>query len=255
MIRFSANLGFLWNNLSLPDAIRAAKQAGFEAVECHWPYATPPRDVNEALGETGLTMLGLNTQRGNVKGGENGVSALVGREQEARGYIDEALGYANEIQCQNIHVMAGFSNQGVEADTCFRNNLVYACEQAAKIYKTILIEPLNQYDAPGYHLSTLEAALQTIQALAKPNLKIMFDCYHLQIMGGDLIRRLGTCIDHVGHIQIAAVPDRGEPDNGEIDFPWLLNKIDTLGWSGFIGAEYKPRGTMEAGLSWLSAYR
>lgn len=255
MIRFSANLGFLWNTLPLPDAIHAAKRAGFEAVECHWPYATPSSEVKNALNETGLKMLGLNTQRGNVASGDNGVAALVDREQEARAFIDEAIAYANEIDCLNIHVMAGFTDHGEHAENCFRENLTYACEQAAKSDKVILIEPLNKYDAPGYHLSTLETALETQRAVAKHNLKIMFDCYHLQIMGGDLIRRLSSCLKNVGHIQIAAVPDRGEPDNGEINYPWLLKEIDDLGWEGFIGAEYKPRTSVEDGLTWLSAYR
>ncbi len=114
---------------------------------------------------------------------------------------------------------------------------------------------MNKRDAPGYHLATLEAALDTLDAVSLPNLKIMFDCYHLQIMGGDLFKRLSATMDHIGHIQIAAVPDRGEPDRGEIDFPWLLAEIDHFGWTGFIGAEYRPRGSMDAGLAWLSAYK
>ena len=254
MIRFSANLGFLWNTLPLPDAIRAAKQAGFQAVECHWPYETPATDVRAALDETGLSMLGLNTRRGDVADGENGLAAVAGRENEARKYIDEALAYAQVIGCSNIHVMAGYSKRDDAAEACFRANLAYACEAAANCNKTILIEPLNRRDAPGYHLASLEAALDTLGAVNLPNLKIMFDCYHLQIMGGDLLKRLSENLAHIGHIQIAAVPDRGEPDRGEIDFPWLLAEIDHLGWSGFIGAEYRPRGSMDAGLAWLSAY-
>ena len=239
----------------MPDAIRAAKQAGFDAVECHWPYETPAKDVEAALDETGLSMLGLNTRRGNVAGGENGLAAVVGRENEAQGYIDEALAYAEEIECANVHVMAGCSKRDDAAEACFRANLAYACDSAAESNRIILIEPLNSRDAPGYHLATLEAALITLDAVNRPNLKIMFDCYHLQIMGGDLLKRLSANMDHIGHIQIAAVPDRGEPNHGEIDFPWLLAEIDHLGWSGFIGAEYRPRGSTDAGLAWLSAYK
>ncbi len=135
MIRFSANLGFLWNTLPLPDAIRAAKQAGFKAVECHWPYETPPADVTAALDETGLSMLGLNTRRGDVARGENGLAAVVGRESEARGYIDEAIAYSEATGCANVHVMAGYSKRDDVAEACFRANLAYACDAAAKATK------------------------------------------------------------------------------------------------------------------------
>lgn len=255
MIRFSANLGFLWTELSLPDAIIAAGKAGFEAVECHWPYATEAVDTKEALLNSGLSMLGINTQRGDVSAGDNGVAAIVGRESQARQYIDEAIVYAAAINCANVHVMAGFTDGGEAAEATFQDNLRYACEQASKFEITILVEPLNHYDAPGYHLSTLDAALLTIKAVGAPNIKVMFDCYHLQIMQGDLTRRLNQNLSSIGHIQIAAVPDRSEPDHGELHYPNLLAALDEMGWDGFIGAEYKPRNGTDAGLGWLSAYR
>lgn len=254
MTRFSANLGFLWTQLSLPDAIRAAANAGFAAVECHWPYDTPSSDVYAALEQTRLPMLGLNTRRGNVAEGDNGVAAIIGREAEARQYIDESLQYASEIGCANVHVMAGFTDQGKASEATFINNLFYACTQARDADITILIEPLNHYDAPNYHLSTLDAALATIASVNQPNLKVMFDCYHLQIMQGNLTRRLRDNLDAIGHIQIAAVPDRSEPDAGELHYPNLLQAIDDMGWTGFIGAEYKPRTDTDAGLGWLASY-
>jgi len=252
MIQLSANLGFLWTELELPQAIRAAKSAGFHAVECHFPYQFDPQSVLQALQDTQLPMVGLNTQRGDVARGDNGLSAVPGREQEARGYIDQAIDYAAAIQCENVHVMAGFTDQGEAAETLFRENLSYACDKAASVGVQILIEPLNHYDAPGYHLNNLDSALQTIDAVATENLKVMFDCYHIQIMQGDLIRRLRDNLDSIGHIQFAAVPDRGEPDQGEIHYPNLLKEIDAMGWNGFIGAEYKPRtGKTQEGLSWM----
>ena len=151
MTKFSANLGFLWNTLSLPDAIRAAKAAGFDAVECHWPYQVAASEVKAALVETGLTMLGINTKRGDTAKGENGLSALVGRKQEARAAIDEALAYASQISCRKVHVMAGFAS-GPAAHAQFVENLAYAASEAARHDITILIEPLNHYDAPGYFL-------------------------------------------------------------------------------------------------------
>lgn len=255
MTKLSANLGFLWTELSLPDAIRAAKRAGFAAVECHWPYAAPSADVAAALKETGLPMLGLNTSRGNVAGGDNGLSAIPGREAEARAAIDEAVAYAVAIGCANIHVMAGFTDRGEAAEDAFRANLAYACAQATPHGVAILIEPLNSRDAPGYHLSDMDHAISTIKAVGAPNLKAMFDCYHIQIMQGDLAKRLEASLPHIGHIQIAAVPDRGEPDAGEINYPWLLPAIDAMGWGGFIGAEYKPRAGTDAGLGWMAMLR
>ncbi|MFK7994663.1 MAG: hydroxypyruvate isomerase family protein [Granulosicoccus sp.] len=255
MTRFSANLGFLWQEHSLPDAIHAAAQAGFEAVECHWPYDTPADQVNAALEHTGLPMLGLNTRRGDVDAGDNGVAAIPGREAEARGYIDESIAYAASIACANIHVMAGYTDKSAACDSTFQENLRYACQNANAHGITILIEPLNHIDAPGYHLSTLDKALETLSKVNLPNLKIMFDCYHLQIMQGDLIRRLKTHLKDIGHIQIAAVPDRSEPDNGELHYPNIYRALDEMGWDGYIGAEYKPRAGTDAGLSWFKHYK
>lgn len=255
MIRFSANLGFLWTELALPDAIRAAKVNGFHAVECHWPYSTPSTDVVTALQETNLKMLGLNTNRGDLAKGENGVAAIAGQESQARSFIDEAIGYATEIDCGNIHVMAGFANpEDQKAQDVFAANLQYACKAAASHDKTILIEPLNQFDAPGYYLSTLEQALAIVDKVGEPNLKIMYDCYHMQIMGGDLLRRFKQTADRIGHVQFASVPDRAEPDTGEVNYPWLLNELKAAGYEGAFGAEYKPRTTTDAGLKWMNQY-
>ena len=254
MLRFSANLGFLWQELSLPDAIRAAKAAGFAAVECHFPYDTPAETVRQALTETGLPMLGLNTTRGRVETGDNGLAAVPGREDEARRAIDQAIDYAAAIGAQNIHVMAGKS-KGEEAHDTFIANLRHACERAGKVGATILIEPLNHRDAPGYFLQTTDQALYIISAVGAQNIKLMFDCYHVQIMQGDLTHRLQAHLDAIGHIQIAAVPDRHEPDHGEIDYGYVLRFLEKLGYDRPIGAEYRPATTTEGGLSWLQAYR
>jgi hydroxypyruvate isomerase len=249
-MRFSANLGFLWKDRSLPDAIRAAKSAGFDAVECHWPYDVPAAEVAQALAETGLAMLGLNTRRGNLAAGENGLSALVGREVEAQAAIDEALAYAAEIGARNVHVMAGFAS-GEGARLTFEENLRYACARAAKQSATILIEPLNKYDAPGYFLSTTTQASRIVEAVGFANLKLMFDCYHVQLMEGDLSHKLRDLKPIIGHIQFASVPDRGAPDHGEIDYRSLFSHIAALGYAGPLGAEYKVTGDTDASLGWL----
>lgn len=255
MPRFSANLGFLWNQLELPAAIHAAKKAGFHAVECHFPYEVPAAEVAAALEETGLPMLGLNTQLGANGADDFGVMSLAGRESEARELIEQAIAYADAINCPNIHCVAGKSGGGAEAESVYRDNLRLATALAAEKNKTILIEGINQRDAPGFHFSLLEQGIETIEAVGAPNLKLLFDCYHAQIMQGDLAERLKQVLPYVGHIQFAAVPDRGEPDQGEINYPWLFAKIDELGWRGYLGAEYRPRTTTDEGLGWFQPYR
>ena len=250
MTRFSANLGFLWNDLPLPDAIRAAASAGFDAVECHWPYDVPAEDVAAALAETGLTMLGLNTRRGDLDAGENGVAALPGRETDARVFIDEAITYAIAIKAPNIHVMAGFA-AGQAAHDSFIANLNYACTAAAPYGITILIEPLNHYDAPGYFLKGSAQAKAIIDEVGASNLKLMFDCYHIQRLEGNLTNKLSDLLPIIGHIQCASVPDRGAPDHGEVYYPHIYAHLDAIGYMAPLGAEYKPDGDTDRSLGWL----
>ncbi|WP_434054409.1 MAG: TIM barrel protein [Roseibium sp.] len=252
MIRFSANLGFLFGDRSLPDAIRAAKAAGFHAVECHWPFDTPASDVRRALDETGLEMLGLNTRRGDVALGENGLSALPGRVGEARAAIDEAIGYAVEIGARGIHVMAGF-DQSIAGGHTFIDNLDYACDRGGKHGLTMLIEPLNEHDAPGYYLRTTQQATDIINDVGAANLKLMFDCYHVGRTEGDVITRLRNLLPIIGHIQFASVPDRGTPDHGEIDYQAVFSEIEDLGWAKPLGAEYRPKTKTEDTLGWLTS--
>ncbi|MEL7256298.1 MAG: TIM barrel protein [Pseudomonadota bacterium] len=248
MPRFSANLGFLWTELDLPGAVRAAAKAGFNAVECHWPYDTDPMAIRAALDETRLPMLGLNTRRGQVAAGENGLAALPGREGEARAAIDEAFEYAEAVDANAVHVMAGIA-EGVNAQATFLSNLQYASDHAG--HRTVLIEPLNAFDAPGYFLNTTQQACSIIEEMAEPNLKLMFDCYHVARTEGDVIRRLEACFDHIGHIQFASVPDRRAPDQGTLDYRKVFQVIDGLGWARPLGAEYRPDEATEASLTWM----
>lgn len=252
MPKFSANLGFLWTELRLPQAIHAAKEAGFDAVECHWPYEEHPEAVAAALKDSGLPMLGLNTRRGDVETGDNGLAALPGRQEEAHAAIDEAIAYAVAIGAANIHVMAGKA-KGQPARATFIDNLRYAADQAAMHGKTILIEPLNHHDAPGYFLATSDQAVEILAAVDRANVKLMFDCYHVQIMEGDVTRRLTRLLPQIGHIQFASVPERGRPDKGELSYGHLFAHIDRLGWDCPLGAEYKPQGPTEASLGWMPA--
>ncbi len=254
MTRLSANLGFLWADRPLPDAIRAAAEAGFDAVECHWPYDIPAADVRAALDETGLPMLGLNTRRGDVAAGENGLAALPGRGAEARDAVDEALSYAEAIGAGAVHVMAGVAT-GEEARGAFADTLAYACHRAAGSGRIILIEPLNRYDAPGYFLNSTAQAVELIEEIGVPNLRLMLDCYHVGRTEGDVIGRLRALIPVIGHIQFAAVPDRGAPDHGEVDYPTVFAEIAALGWDRPLGAEYRPGGPTEATLGWMATLR
>ncbi|MDO6588223.1 TIM barrel protein [Salipiger sp. 1_MG-2023] len=250
-MKFSANLGFLWADRSLPDAIRAAKAAGFDAVECHWPYDVPASAVRAALDETGLPMLGLNTVRGNP--GENGLCALPDRKPEARAAIDQAIDYAVQIGAGAIHVMCGFA-EGPQAEATFLENLRYA-RKACPGSITLLIEPLNRHDAPGYFLHSSQQASALLEKLGLPGVKLMFDCYHIGRTEGDLVTRIRDLAPIIGHIQFAAVPDRGEPDRGEINYAFVIDAIEKLGWTLPLGAEYKPRETTDTGLGWLSDMR
>ena len=257
-MRYSANLGFLYTDRSLPDAVRAAHRAGFDAVECHFPYDTPSETLRAALEETGLRMLALNTWPGDREAGEFGLGALPDRVDEARREIVRAIDYADAIGMDAVHVMAGRTDGGAAAEDCFRKNLRFACERASEKGLGILIEPINTRDVPGYHLSDTDHAERLLDAVGHDALRIMFDCYHMQIMQGDLLRSIERLLPKIGHVQIAAVPDRGEPDAGEVDYPWLMDRLAEFGYSGHVGAEYKPRapgGETEVGLAWLAAFR
>lgn len=253
MTKFSANLGFLWSDRPLPDAIRAARAAGFDAVECHWPYDVPAAHVRAALAETGLEMLGLNTRRGDVRAGENGLAAIPGREAEARAAIDEAIDYAKAIAAGMVHVMAGVAT-GPAAHATFVANLRYACARAEPHGIAILIEPLNRHDAPGYFLNSTGQASALVQEVGAPNIALMFDCYHVQLIEGDLSHKLRELLPIIGHIQFASVPDRGTPDHGEVNYAYVFQLIEELGYKAPLGAEYKPGGPTERSLGWMAAF-
>ena len=253
MTTFSANLGFLWNDLPLPQAIRAAATAGFDAVECHWPFETPTSDVVAALNETGLAMLGLNTRPGGE--GEFGLAAVPGRAVEARLAIDEAIRYAAAIGAEAVHVMAGLAPPQPDAFLTYLGNLRYACKQAAPHSITILIEPINTVDVPGYYLHNTADAAGVIDAVDRPNLKLLFDCYHVAVSGGDVVGLLPEVASILGHVQFASVPDRAEPNGGTLDYAEVFAALDAIGWSRPLGAEYHPAGDIDVGLDWLQTLR
>ncbi len=249
MIRFSANLGFLWTDLRLPDAIRVAGAAGFDAVECHMPYETEPAEIVDALDETGLTMMSLNTRLGG-RTDDFGVAAIPGREAEARRLIEEAVAYAASIGCGLVHVLAGRTDGSADAQRAYESNLAHAAACAADAGKQIIIEPLNSTVA-NYHLTRVVHAVNTVEAVGSDSLKIMIDCFHSRMMDGGLDAVFDRAWPHLGHIQISAYPDRGEPIGGEIDFHELLPALAARGWDEPFGAEYTPRSGVADGLGWL----
>ena len=245
-MKFSANLGWLWRGLPAPEAIRAAAAAGFDAVEAQIIQDEDRDEVLRALAETGLPLIGLNTRLGGQPG-DRGLQALPGREAEARELAAEAIDWAAALGARHVHLVAGIA-AGPEAEAAFRANLRHACDLAAKAGVSVVIEPLNSRDTPGVFLSTLEQAERIIADLACPELKLMFDIYHAQVMGGDLLRRYQRLRPIIGHVQFANCPDRSRPQIGEIALDRLL---PALNWDGFLGAEYDTGGPTEDTLGWM----
>ena len=236
----------------MPDAVAAAAEAGFDAVEFHWPYDTPPEQLKAAVDRAGVPVLGINTARGGD--GRFGLGAVPGAEEEALAAFDEALEYALALGAGSIHAMAGVSAED-GAEAVFEGFIRKAAPKAEGAGIAILIEPINPKDVPGYVLHSPDQAARLIDSISSPCVRLMYDCYHAGMSGRDIAADLERFLPLIGHIQIAAVPDRGEPDQGSPDYPAILARIGALGYDGFIGAEYRPRGTTEAGLGWLDRYR
>ncbi|MDH3713953.1 MAG: TIM barrel protein [Gammaproteobacteria bacterium] len=254
MARISANLGFLWRDLDLPDAIRAAAAAGFDAVECHFPFHWPAARIGEALGDTGLPMVCLNASKGREGSDDFGLTAVPGRQREFRAALEQAVAFASAIGCPMVQAIAGRVS-GAEAHGTAVENLAWACELAAQADIDIIIEPKNTRDVPGYFLTSVEQAAELGREVAANNLKLLFDCYHVQINQGDLIRRFERHQDFISHIQIAAVPSRGAPDEGEIAYQRLIAHYLDAGYRGSFGAEYVPGGDTSATLAWLPTFK
>lgn len=253
MLRFSANLGMLWPDRPLLERIAAAGRAGFRAVELHFPYDTPAAETKAACAAAGVKLLGINTNVGAGPDGHRGLAAVPGSEAGFEALIRQAVDYAVATGGTAIHAMAGRvaeTDRAVGTETMVRN-LKLATDLAAPHGLTILVEPLNQRDNPGYFYSTVELAAAIIDRVGAPNLKLMFDAYHVGCAQGDVLTRMRRFWPYVGHVQIAAVPSRAEPDEGEINYPAIFAELETLGYDGWVGAEYRPRGDTDAGLAWV----
>ena len=252
MPRFAANLGFLWTDLPLLDRIDAAAAAGFRAVELHCPYDLPAAVVRARCAARGVALLGINTNVNPAKG-EAGLAALPGRGAEARALIDQAFDWAAAAGGTGVHVMAGKTPHDAASRDALIASLGHAARRAEATGLIAMLEPLNPRDMPGYFYSRTGEAIEIIEAVGSPRVRLMFDCYHVGCVEGDVIMRLRAHWPHIGHIQFAAVPSRAEPDEGELNYPAIFAEIDRLGWQGWVGAEYRPRSGTDAGLGWVGA--
>ena len=257
MPKFAANLSMMYQEHEFLDRFAAAAKDGFKAVEFLFPYDYPGAEIKARLTGNDLTQALFNTPPGDWAKGERGVASLPGREDEFRRSFDKALDYARVLGNTRLHVMAGLIASGAERaryhDT-YVKNLAWAAGQAAPLGITCVIEPINTRDIPGFFLNTQAEAHAICAETGRPNAKVQMDLYHCQIVEGDLAVKLKRHFAGIGHIQIAGVPERNEPDLGEVHFPYLFSLMDQLGYDGWVGCEYRPRGKTSAGLGWLKPY-
>lgn len=264
MPRFAANLSMLYNEHDFLDRFAAAAKDGFTAVEYLFPYAYAADELAARLKAAGMQQVLFNAPPGDWDKGERGIACLPGREAEFAEGITKALAYAQALQCPRVHVMAGLAPAGVPREqlrATYVANLQHAAAEAAKVGVNILIEPINQRDMPGFFLSRQDDAHAVVAEVGAPNLMVQMDLYHAQITEGDLAMKIRKYLatGQVGHLQIAGVPERHEPDLGEINHPYLFKLLDDIGYDGWIGCEYRPQrgavaGGTSQGLGWLAPY-
>lgn len=256
MIKFSANLSTMFTELPFTDRFAAAKAAGFEAVELQYVFDEfPATEIRSRVQDLGLALNHINTRAGNP--GETGLAAQTGRESEFAAIMDEALENARILDALTIHVMSGNvapAEKPAARDT-FLSNIEKASSDASGMKTTLCVEPINPVDRPDYFVSKSDDVVDLLTQINRPNVKLLFDFYHIQIAEGDLARRMDRHWDHIGHFQFAGVPDRHEPQNCEINFPVLFGEIAQRGWQGYAGAEYRPQGRTENGLAWLKLFQ
>jgi len=254
MPKFAANLSTMYNEVPFMERFGAAARDGFKAVEFLFPYAFEADAIAGELQRHGLQQVLFNTVPGDFDAGERGLAAIPGREGEFLDGVDRALVYAEALRCERIHAMAGLMAAGADRArwrATYVGNLREAARRCAARGVTLLIEPINTRDIPGFFLNTQADAHAIVAEVGAPNLKVQMDLYHCQIVEGDLAEKIRRYLPGVAHMQIAGVPQRHEPDLGEVNYPFLFGLIDSLGYDGWIGCEYRPRAGTSAGLGWM----
>ncbi len=252
MFRFAANLSFQFGEAPFLDRFERAAKAGFAGVEYLFPYEHDPKDLRARLKDNGLEQVLFNLPPGDWQAGDRGLAAVPGREAEFRETVDLALRYAEALGVARVHVMSGIAD-GTEALETYLANLEYTAGRLSPAGITTLIEPINQRDMPGYFLSDFGVARAIVEAI--DSVALQFDIYHRQIIHGDVTMGLREAMPVIGHMQIAGVPDRHEPDTGELDMGHVFATIRALGYEGWIGCEYRPKGLTEDGLGWMKLAR
>ena len=258
MPKLAANLTLNFSDRPFLDRVDAAAAAGFKAVECLMPYEVPAQALRERLDANGLQMVLFNIAVGDWAAGDRGLGANPDRVEEFKASLAQGLEYARATGCKQLHLMAGKVPEGADRSAwkqTFISNIQTAADAAVGDGIDIMLEPINtRVDIPGYFYSTTDEAVEIMGAVGRPNVKLQYDIYHMQIMEGDLARRIEALLPRIGHLQLADNPGRNEPGTGEINYPWLLSRIDALGYQGWIGCEYRPVGDTVAGLGWAKPY-
>ncbi len=257
MPRFAANLSMMFTERPFLDRFRAASEAGFRYVEYLFPYEYAVDILRERLEENGLQQVLFNTSPGDAGKGEWGLSAIPGREAEARQHIQLALDYARALHCPQVHIMAGVVPEGVDRSEClstFVENIRFAADLFRDHDVRIMLEALSPQVKPNYLLRSQWDTLAAVEAIDRSNVFIQFDYFHAQNVDGNLSRMTEAMIGRIGHVQIASVPDRHEPDEGEVNYAHVFALLDRLGYQGYVGCEYNPRGRTEEGLDWVAPY-
>ena len=258
MPKFAANLTMMFNEVPFLDRFEAAAKAGFKYVEYLWPYDYPAEELKAKLDQYGLTQVLFNTSAGDIAKGEWGVAAMPGREAEARRHIDQALDYAITLNCPTVHIMAAVVPEGESREAykqTFVENIRYAAEKFKPHGINICLEALSPEVKPNYFLKSQYDTLEIVELVDRDNVFVQLDYFHAQNVDGNLSRLTDKLNGKFAHVQIASVPDRHEPDEGEINYQYIFDKLDEMGYDGYVGCEYKPRGETVAGLDWFWQYK
>ncbi|MDG2952541.1 2-oxo-tetronate isomerase [Exercitatus varius] len=258
MPKFAANLTMMFTEVPFLDRFEAAARAGFKYVEYLWPYDYPAQELKAKLNLHGLKQVLFNSLPGNIAAGEWGVSAIPGREEESRRHIDLALEYALVLECPTVLIMGGVVPPGqsrAKYKQTFIDNLRYASEKFKPHGINIVLEALSPQVKENYLMKTQDDALEIIDLVNRDNVFLQLDYYHAQNVEGNLARLTDRVKNVLYHVQIASVPERHEPDEGEINYPFIFNKLDEIGYQGYVGCEYNPRSDTAAGLGWFQTYK
>jgi hydroxypyruvate isomerase len=258
MPKLAANLSMMFTEWDFLDRFQAAADNGFKGVEFLFPYDHAPEAIAKARRKAGVEQTLFNLPPGNWEANDRGLAALPGREKDFAVALAKAIDYAQALECPRLHVMAGLIAEGADETAMaatYQANLAKAAEEAGKHGLDICIEPINNRDIPGYYLNYVEDAAAVIASVGAPNLKLQFDIYHRQIMSGDVMMGLAANLPLIGHVQIASVPDRHEPTTGELADVRVLQYLDELGYTGWVGCEYRPAAGTVEGLGWRSRLR